>query len=543
MTWLRRSDGGAQPGWQLMGVVALLALGILLGHRGLRAAQVAVLALPLVLWLLWPVRSARWRAVRWGVVSAGVVGFLVDGLLRAYLWSRYQALPDSSLVLSALANTSGREAAEYFSSKGHTAWLAMFAVLAGTVLAIGCVKACNHRTTPLGRPARWAVVLMLALCAVALLSKPWRRHHPMLYWPAWVAKAAELRGKWSDQSQQRAQLLANAQAAAPKRVASGPSTVVLVLSDSVNRDNMSLYGYGRETTPQLSALSRESADHWLTLRHAWSVQPGTLASLSGLFSFGGRDEDDPVGDSQHILAMARTAGYRIWWMSNHDDIAIEQQHAQLAHHVEMINHQPGRSTANLDGELLDCLEEALADPEPRKLIVVHLLGAHPHYRLRAPADLRPFDAGNDSVEAQMVGQGRPAWLRELRQTYDAAIAYHDGVVAQMARLTQRHVPQGGQAAWMYLSDHGQEVGHLSGRAGHSVDTPAGYSIPTLLWRSDRPFRSETALQPFRADWAAWTLADLMDIEWQAMQPARNVLDEHYRWEAPALPIGPVRFDS
>lgn len=531
-----------QPGLHGLLVAALLGLGILLGHRGLRALQVAVLALPLVLWLLFPLRSPAWRALRWVLVSAGVGLFLVDGLLRAYLWSRYQALPDSSLVLSAVANTTGREAAEYLKAKGPIAGMAALALLAAWGLAGVSVGLGNGRLSAPGRGWRWVILGLLLFSAAALLSKPWRRHHPLLYWPTWVAQVADLRSSWQDQSGQRSQWQANAQAAAPTVARPGPATVVLVLSDSVNRDNMGLYGYGRPTTPQLEALSRESPGHWLTLRHAWSVQPGTLTSLSGLFSFGGWAQDDPVGETQHVLALARQAGYRVWWLSNHDDIAIDQQHAQVADTVEMINRQPGRSTSNLDAALMPALEAALSSPQKRKLIVVHLLGAHPHYRLRAPAHLRPFDAGGDAVDQQMVFEGRPAWLREMRQTYDAALVYHDGVVAETARLTQRHAPPGGQAAWLYLSDHGQEVGHQKNHAGHSVDTAAGYRIPALIWRSAEPFAPEVALRPFRADWASWTLADLMGLRWQAMEPARNVLHPHYRWEAPVLPIGPVRFD-
>ena len=44
---------------------------------------------------------------------------------------------------------------------------------------------------------------------------------------------------------------------------------------------------------------------------------------------------------------------------------------------------------SLDGELLDCIQEALADPAERKFIIVHLLGAHPHYRLRFPKGENP----------------------------------------------------------------------------------------------------------------------------------------------------------
>ncbi|UXH76599.1 phosphoethanolamine transferase [Roseateles amylovorans] len=533
---------GRSPWAAGLAVCGVVLAAIFAGHEPLRAAQIALLALPFFVWLRWPLSSRGWRAARWITVSAVVALFVIDGLVRAYLRSRYQALPDSSLVLAAVANTTTREALEYLKSQGVAIGIAMAGLLAALSLTTAWVAVCNRHTVAVGRMGRRVLILLLIAGSVGYISKPWRRHHPALFWPTWAASVDDLRDSWSDQARQRAQLMSNARAANPSLTAAGPSTVVLVLTDSVNRDNMSLYGYGRDTTPQLTALSREEAGRWLTLRHAWSVEPGTVASLSGIFSFGARDQDDPVGHSQHILALARAAGYRVWWMSNHDDVAIDQQHAQLADTVEMINREPGRSTSSLDGELLDCLEEALVDAAPRKLIVVHLLGAHPHYRLRAPSAMRPFDEGGDAVEAQMEKAGRPVWLRELRQTYDAALRYHDGVVAETARLTRRHAPAGGQAAWMFLSDHGQEVGHDIVHAGHSPGTAAGYRVPMLLWRSTQPWPSDLGQRPFRADWAAWTLADLLNLQWQTMTAERNVLHPDYRWEAPALPVASVRFD-
>ena len=133
-------------------------------------------------------------------------------------------------------------------------------------------------------------------------------------------------------------------------------------------------------------------------------------------------------DGLHAIALARAAGYKVWWMSNHDDLAIEQEHARLADVVDMVNRTPGRAGASLDGELLDCLQEALDDPAERKLIVLHLMGAHPHYRLRFPRGENPFDDNADAVDAQLAGQGRPAWVRRFRHEYDAALLYHDFVV-------------------------------------------------------------------------------------------------------------------
>ncbi|WP_428503400.1 sulfatase-like hydrolase/transferase [Roseateles sp.] len=535
-----------RPSVGIAALAVLLLLSASLGHEGLRVPQMLLLALPGLIWLRWPVRSPSWRRLRLFGVALLLGVFLLDGFLRAYLRQRYAAVPDSTLVLTAAANTSPREALEYLMAQGAQWWPALVALLLALGLLLGLVRLASQQPPrPLGTGSRWLWLGLLLLCFVAHASKPWRRHHPAAFWPHWAVSVETLRMNWSDQSRQREFLLEQARASGVRALGAESSTVVLVLTDSVNRDNMSLYGYQRETTPQLQALSREEGARLLVLPHAWSVQATTVAALDGLFSFGGSMAAQPGSAAPapgHILALARAAGYRVWWMSNHDDLAIEQQHAQLADTVEMINREPGRSSSMLDGELLDSLEEALADRSaPRKLIVLHLLGAHPHYRLRAPEALRPFEQGGDAVEREMQRQQRPVWLREQRQDYDAVIHYHDGVVAETLRMLKRHVPAGGEAAWMYLSDHGQEVGHRIDHAGHSPGTEAGYRIPAMLWRTPLAFAPGSGQQPFRADWTGWTLAELLRIEWPGMEPARNVFDPRYRWEAPQLPIGEVDF--
>ncbi|OWQ43861.1 hypothetical protein CDL60_28160 [Roseateles noduli] len=533
--------------WGALGLLALACAGsVLAGHESRRAAQVGLLALPVLLWLLWPIERPAWRRVRWAAAFIVISAFLIDGAVRGFLQRDYQAAPDSSLVLAAAANTTPRESIEYLTSQLPAMALAaaaLIAMLALTGVAITLATRVTGDQAALSRRARVALLVVLAVSALAHLSKPWRRHHPLLFWPAWTQQVVDLRANWADQQVQREQLMRNADTAAPAMTTDSPATVVLVLGESVNRDNMSLYGYARATTPELIALRDEERSRLLTLRHAWSTQATTVASLSGLFSFGERDEDDPAGSTQHVIALAKRAGYKVWWVSNHDDVAVDQQHARLADVVEMINRQPGRSSGSLDGELLDEVELALADPAPRKLVVVHLLGAHPHYRLRMPPNEHPFDDDDgDAVDSAMARDGRAAWVREFRQDYDSAIHYHDRIVAQTLRLTRSHLAAGERGAWMFVSDHGQEVGHSGDHAGHSPGTAAGYRIPALLWRSDAGFDASTASRPFRADWAGWTLAELMQLRWPGMHDERNVLHPAYAWQAPTLPVKDVVFE-
>jgi len=532
------------------GVGATLLALIALGHDGHRIAQLAVLAMPMVLWLAWPIRSARMRSLRTVLVWLWAMGFALDGAVRAYLLDTYQAAPDGAMVLGAAANTNARESTEYLQMHWRSAviWsgaLLVAGVLVGLFARRGAALdagASSARTNTGTRSSFWTrslVLVLLLIACVAYASKPWRRLHPAIFWAGWSQSVHTLRATWAGQEKVCDRLMAQAKAIAPVALQAGPSTVVLVITDSINRDNMALYGYGRPTTPRLLAHKAQAGEQMAVLKNAWSVDASTLPALRNMFHFGLPESENPP----HLLALARAAGYKVWWISNHDDLAIEQQHARLADVVDMVNRTPGRASASLDGEILDCVQEAFADTSTdRKLIVVHLMGAHPHYSLRFPENANPFDDDVDAVENGLVKDGRSAWVRRFRQEYDAALLYHDFVVSELLQQTRSAGKPGEDRAWMYLSDHGQEVGHGSDRAGHSPSTASGYRIPTVIWRNREPLPSAAAQQqPFRADWTGWALMDLLKIRWSGQMPERNVLGDAYRWQVPTIPVAVESF--
>ncbi|MDM0074071.1 phosphoethanolamine transferase [Variovorax sp. J2P1-59] len=514
---------------------------IALGHDGRRVAQLMVLAAPALVWLAWPVRSPRVHRFRIVLVWLWVMGFALDAVTRAYLLDAYQAAPDSSLVQSAAANTNRREAGEYLSMH----WRATLVWCGGLLLAALVVARNARRGARAGEPPpRWAITGMCAILAIgsiAYLIKPWRRLHPVVFWADWSHSVLALRAGWADQQRERDLALSRARATRPSVAMDGPATLVLVITDSINRDNMALYGYSRATTPRLMAYKAQLKDQLLVMRNAWSADASTIPALRNMFNFGLPEDQQP----QHVLALARAAGYKVWWMSNHDDVAIEQKHARLADMVDIVNRTPGRAGASLDGELLDCVQEALEDPAERKLIVVHLMGAHPHYNLRFPEGANPFDDRIDDVEEALERSGRSMWVRKFRQEYDAALLYHDFVVAETLELTRRIGRAEGYRAWMYLSDHGQEVGHWGNHAGHSPATASGYRIPTVIWRNRSPKRqpADAETRPFRADWSGWTITDLLNIRWNGDATDRNALAEGYRWQAPTLPVEVTSFED
>jgi heptose-I-phosphate ethanolaminephosphotransferase len=525
-------DGPLAP---FLAITATLWLWIAFGHDGRKIGQLLLLALPGLLWMWWPLRNAAMRTLRSVALWLWAMGFVADATLRAYLFDTYQAAPDSSLVLGAMANTSARESAEYLAMhwRSVTATLVPVAVAGGLLAWFVWPAPTHYDIEPTrSRRAPWVIALLaLALLAssIAYASKPWRRLHPVLYWADWSRSVQGQRAAWADGATARRGALERARAAQPVLLSQDPATVVLVVSESINRDNLGLYGYARATTPKLSAQHLALAERLIVLRNAWSADPATLLALANLFQFGDASNKTPM----HVLALARAAGYRVWWIGNQDDMAVEQTHASFADELHLINRTPGRSSASPDSDVLPHLRAALADPHPRKLVVVHLMGAHPHYHLRYPEGRNPFEGAADAVERQLESQGRPGWLRQLRNEYDAALLNHDTLVSELLDLTRAG---DGYRAWMFLSDHGQEVAHERDHAGHSPATAAGYRIPALIWQSEasRALPADLELRPFRADWGGWALADLLRIQWRANEPSRNVLNQDYRWLAPRL---------
>lgn len=518
----------------LSSLAAIALFFIVLGHDGRRVAQLLVLMLPVLIWLAWPMRSSAWLKARRCLSLAWVMLFALDGTMRAYLMELYQSSPEGAMVIGAMANTNWRESSEYLSMH----WRSVVLICCGLSLLTLLVWHLTGRTVPpaLRKDRRLAVLsLIVALvCVLAYSSKPWRRLHPAVFWTQWIHSAQKLKASLSDQHKERARLLDLAIQAKPLLANAEPSTVVLVLSESINRDNLSLYGYGRQTTPQLQEHQRISGAQMTVLRNAWSVDASTLPAVRNLFGFGTPGSTE----SHHLVALARASGYKVWWISNHDDVGIEQQHARLADIVQIVNRTPGRSSVSLDGEMVDELKTALDTPSERKFIVVHMLGAHPHYSLRYPKGQNPFDDEADAIDVSLKNKGTSLWVRRQRQEYDAALLYHDYVVAETLRLAQSAALVKGKVSWMYLSDHGQEVGHVRNHAGHSKSTEAGYRIPAIIWRAPSypNFPEDVAERPFRSDWAAWTIADLLDIRWSSQSLERNVLSKTYQWEEPRLPM-------
>ena len=519
-------------------VFAIILLSVFsalsIGHEGLRLVKLLVLYLPYCFLIFLFAKNGNPSWIGKTFVWLVTLAFYVDGIARYYLREAYDAAPDSALVLNAVANTNLREGIEY--AFANSVLLICLGLLLFFLATLSLVLLISVDSAPRSySKAIWfIVVLLMTFSLVAHVNKPWRKLHPIIFWKNWQESISLVQTEWVNQFAIREEQFTRAKTLAPKVERKGSSTIVLVIADSINRDNLGIYGYPRNTTPMLSLKRRDAGRNMVIFRNSWSLDASTIPAFERMFSLQAASTDN----SLHLLAMARAAGYKTWWVSNHDDVAIESRHASYADIVELINRTPGRSSSSLDGDILNLLEEALKDGAENKFIVVHLLGAHPHYSLRYPKNENPFDDTTDDVDREMEAKNRSFWVRGFREQYDAAILYHDSVIAKTLDLMKTSESSSDYQAWMYLSDHGQEVGHLLNKVGHSPSTESGYRIPTIIWRNKIESDSPDNLgdRGFRSDWASWTIADLLSLQWEGKSSKLNILAEDYQWIAPKLPF-------
>ncbi|WP_248921099.1 phosphoethanolamine transferase CptA [Pseudomonas entomophila] len=316
-----------------------------------------------------------------------------------------------------------------------------------------------------------------------------------------------------------------------------PRTLVLVLGESTTREHMHVYGYNRDTTPNLDALA--ASDKGLTVfRNVVSPRPYTIEVMQQILTFGDEEHPDRFLSAPSLINLMKQAGYKTFWITNQQTMTKRNTmlttFSQQTDEPVYLNNQRNQNASQYDDVVLPPFEKALQDPAPKKLIIVHLLGTHMDYRYRYPAQYEHFKDN----------QGAPAALSpdqvETYNFYDNAVRYNDFVVSSLIKRYSASTPNG---FLLYLSDHGEDV-YSSGnhdRLGRNEGDPTRpmYTIPFLLWTSPSWQASHprdlqaAAARPYSSAHLIHTLSDLAGLSYDLYEPAKSVVSDQFvatpRW--------------
>ena len=451
----------------------------------------------------------------------------------------------SQSVMFTMFESNTGEAGEYLTQ--YFSWKIVLTAIAYTAVVIFLWTRLKPVYIP--SPWRWLVsfALLYGLILNPLITGTFIKHKPIEKTLNGMASRMEPAAPWqfiTGYYQYRQQLnslnrLLDANNALPPlanlKDSSGdaPRTLVLVIGESTQRGRMSLYGYPRETTPELDALHK--SDKNLTVfNDVVTSRPYTIEILQQALTFANEQNPDLYLTKPSLMNMMKQAGYKTFWITNQQ--TMTERNTMLTVFSEQtdkqfyMNQQRTQSAREYDTNVLPPFKEVIADPAPKKFIVVHLLGTHIKYKYRYPENWGKFDGKMDTVPSNLSDD-----QREDYNDYDNANLYNDRVVAGLINTYKATDPNG---FLLYFSDHGEEVydtpPHQTQGRNEGNPTRPMYNVPFLLWTSEKwqaahpRDLSQDVDRKYSSSELIHTWSDLAGLSYDGYDPTRSITSPQFK---------------
>ena len=257
---------------------------------------------------------------------------------------------------------------------------------------------------------------------------------------------------------------------------------VCVIGEASRAASWQLYGYERETNPELSKRS----DICL-FRNVLTQSNTTHKSVPMILSSIPTDQHDELFRRTGLPALFREAGFDTWFISNQapQGMMIDKLAAD-AHHVVYID------APRMDMQMLDRMKEVVETNRTDNLFFIfHCYGSHFSFHQRYPREFARFLPDDDVAISKRH-------IEKLRNAYDNSIFYTDHFLNSIIEYLDA---QNECAALLYCADHGEDLlDDERGRFLHSSPTVTFYQlyVASLAWFSP----SYKASFPEKAEWAA-----------------------------------------
>jgi heptose-I-phosphate ethanolaminephosphotransferase len=290
-----------------------------------------------------------------------------------------------------------------------------------------------------------------------------------------------------------------------------PKTHVVIIGESTSRLHFGLYGYHRNTTPKLSELKEELS----VFSDVVSGDTYTIGSLVKAMVI--HKDRKAVGN---IIQLMKQAGFKTYWLSNQPPIGMFEtlvtKIGLSADESHFINAENYYLPTRFDEDLLPVFANVLDDKASKKIIFIHLMGAHADYAYRYPKPFAIFPTDLDNKKQNTINH------------YDNAIMYTDHVLRSIIDTVKtRQLP----SSVLYFSDHGEEVYDTIDFVGHPPNGAFSFNmieIPFLLWDSKKKKMPQPFLKrKFLLNDLPHAIADLYGISSSDLDTTRSVFHKSF----------------
>ena len=253
---------------------------------------------------------------------------------------------------------------------------------------------------------------------------------------------------------------------------------VLVIGETARKHNFGIYGYAKNTSPNLDTIS-----NLISYNNVLSNANVTSLSIPFILSRAKPSKANLKLEEPPILEAFKESNFKTYWVSNQQigTGSIFGLYAQLAD--KYVNVSKSLDAAGFDENVLPVLDEVLNDDYKKKFIIIHLVGSHYRYNYRYP---EAFESFKPTLEKGISIENFSNYKnkKEIINSYDNSIVYTDFILSEIIQKLNKI----DASSFMYfLSDHGENLFDTKDRKFlHGYETPTKYEleIPLFTWYSD-----------------------------------------------------------
>ncbi|SFN26617.1 heptose-I-phosphate ethanolaminephosphotransferase [Paenimyroides ummariense] len=301
---------------------------------------------------------------------------------------------------------------------------------------------------------------------------------------------------------------------------------VVIIGESTTRNNMGIYGYYRDTNPNLNKIKNELH----LFKNVISPHIQTILSLDKILSMGDyqHPESNKLGT---IIQLANQAGFETYWLSNQKPIGAYESLVSLyakASKNRFYVSNIYEDTNKYDEILLPKLKETINKKASKKMIFLHLEGSHISYHKKYPENFNFF---TDEPQTQFKTEEAHQIINE----YDNSIRYNDFIVSQIIETVKN---ANKNSYVIYFSDHGEEVFKDYEYFGHheSIGSNAMFEIPFIIWTSDR-YKEKSTInfssqleRKYNLEDFIYSFSDLSRIKFDQFQPTKSIFNTNFQFK-------------
>jgi len=218
---------------------------------------------------------------------------------------------------------------------------------------------------------------------------------------------------------------------------------VLVIGETARAVNFGLYGYGRDTTPLL-----RGTEGLVVFTDVFTQSNTTHKSVPMLMSAASAEDYDRIYREKGIITAFREAGFHTVFISNQKpNHSFIDMFGMEADEWVFIKEKYADVDSITDEMMLPLVRNVLGKRRTKEFIVLHTYGSHFNYRDRYTGK-DSFFKPDDATEAKASNR------ESLVNAYDNTIRTTDRLLYLLSRELDR---RGGMSAWLYTSDHGENL--------------------------------------------------------------------------------------